>query len=288
MCFREDIEGLLLPEGYLPAQLVVFEKYAAGITAQRTYDNDFSRHIYRAFQVPDHQLPERIVLRYQTDVNGLKAQEIRSLSPAAYAIIPYRRAIQRQVQQVCGWLGVSLVLLPVLVFVLVYSEQGWLSAAVGAVVWVSFGLNYTKDADLFDTWQDGLRHNIGGIAFFILLLMLWSAAHQAALAQDNRLIGFGAVMGVVAALCGALLPQHPFYMMVWCGLAGAFGTGLAYYNNHYPAVWALPPLLAYAACLYISHRTLRQPPSQSKHRFTRVIWSGMVVVFVLFVLSCLF
>lgn len=118
--FDADLAALLLPETVLPEVLFVEQKFSMGVTRMHKYTENFSTELHRAFDVPDHQIPQKIGLIYREETAAGIFEGRLLLDPAAYRILRQRKLLTQHVQRLQAGLGITLALLPPTVITLAW------------------------------------------------------------------------------------------------------------------------------------------------------------------------
>lgn len=228
--FLKDLHALFLPESSIPERLLIIHKLSIGVTSPRNYQDDFAQQLQKAFDVPDPQLPEKIMMEYREDAwTGVRERCL--LSPAAYAVIRYRRALDMRVQRASGWLGTSIALLPMLVMSTLF-ELKWLDVRVAAlllacfgVAWVSFGLLFQKEDHLINTLLEDLRELVANGAVGALLVGTFSAL-MGLPPLHTGLLALAVIVGISYGICALLPVRHPQTLMRATLLTLALAVGI--------------------------------------------------------------
>lgn len=118
--FNADLAALLLPKSVLPEVLFIEQKFSVGVTRMHKYTENFSTELRRAFDVPDHQIPQKIGLIYREETADGIIEGRLLLDPAAYRILRQRKLLTQHVQRLQAGLGITLALLPPTVITLAW------------------------------------------------------------------------------------------------------------------------------------------------------------------------
>ncbi len=201
--FEAAARALLLPPNVLVERMYVVRKYSPGVTRTQTFKSDFVDALHTAFDVPDSQIPEKIVILCQIDHPAAPEHVRLMLDPAAYAVIRYRKGITGRVQQMCSGLGAALALLPALLLVLAFppwADRSLLtSVAVLAVFTTAWALNTLPLPPTGETTMSLVELARAMLAGTLLLLALGLVLLSAAEAGKSDVYGLP-----LLALCVAL------------------------------------------------------------------------------------
>ena len=272
-----DLCSVLLPEGSTPTFLIVIQKFSVGVTATRTYKDNFARELDKAFRVDDSRLPERIMMRYQGGALGLATEQATMLTPAAYKLIPYRRKLDAQVQRVAGWMGTTLALIPALLMTFTAAPPDvrlWLGMAVAySGMWWSFGLMYQKEQYARETWRDSLREIVAFCSAVAGLGFLALSIYATAIESHACLLLYAAMLGLVYGVCANLPVPYPAALVRWQIAVASTSVLLGFHASGGQVIAGLPLLAVMAVMALLSYRTLRRTLALARSLpLSRLLW----------------